>query len=262
MKIAVCVKQVPDSEATLSIDAAKTGIVESGLSFEINGYDRYALEAALRFKDAGECQVVAVTIGPERAAQALKTCLATGADRAIHLKDPAFQGGDPWSNATALAAALGPESPDLILCGLQSDDLNLTQTPVLLAERLGVPHATAVMRIEGIAGGVRVERELENDRREVLELPFPALLAVQTGLNEPRYASIKGIMAAKKKELKALSPEDLGLEPAQVGRAGARIKFFDLHLPPKKEGGEILSGSSEEIAAELVKRIREHTGLI
>ena len=262
MKICVCVKQVPDSDATLTINPDRTWIVETGVNFEINPYDRYALEEALKIKDADGAEVVAIGIGPARAAQALKTCLATGADRAFHLADEAFSGGDAWSNATALAAAIRPENADLVMCGLQADDDNQTQTPVILAEILGIPHASGVMKMEKTGSGLRVERELEGDRREVIDLPLPALITTQTGINEPRYASIKGIMAAKKKELRAVAPSDLGLEPAAVGRQGARITFFDLAVPPKTSECEFVQGSMNEIAAELVKRIRENTGVI
>jgi electron transfer flavoprotein beta subunit len=262
MKIVTCVKQVPDADASLTVNGERTWIVETGINFQVNDYDRYALEEALKLKDATSGEVVVVTIGPERAAQALKTCLATGADRAIHLADAAFQGGDPWSNGTALAAAIRPEKPDLVLCGLQADDGNQAQTAVIAAELLGMPHATGVMKLEATAAGVRVERELEGDRREVVDLPLPALLTVQTGINEPRYASIKGIMGAKKKELKTLTPADIGLSPTQVGRAGAKLTCFDLAVPPRKSGAEILKGSPEAVALELVKRIRENTGVI
>lgn len=262
MKICVCVKQVPDSDATLTINPERTWIVETGVNFEINPYDRYALEEALKIKDADGAEVVALGIGPDRAAQALKTCLATGADRAIHLKDEAFQCGDAWSNATALAAAIRPESPDLVLCGLLADDDNQAQTGVILAELLGMPHATGVMKMEKVDGGLRVERELEGDRREVVDLPLPALVTTQTGINEPRYASIKGIMSAKRKELRAVAPADLGLEPSAVGGAGARIRFFDLAAPLKTSECEFLSGSTADIAAGLVKRIREHSGVL
>jgi electron transfer flavoprotein beta subunit len=262
MKIVVCVKQVPDSDAALAVNADKTWIVDSGINFELNPYDRYALEEALRIKEAGEGEVVAVSLGPDRAAQVLKTCLATGADRAIHLKDEAFQGGDPWANAQALAAAIRTVEPDLVLCGFQADDDTLAQTPVLLAEMLGMTHATGAMKIEKTDTGVRVARELEADRREVVDLPLPAVITVQTGINEPRYASIKGIMAAKRKEMKTPGPADLGIDPSKVGAAGSRLRFFDLAVPAKKEGGEVLTGSTEEIAVALVKRIRENTGVL
>lgn len=262
MKIVVCVKQVPDSDAALAINADKTWILESGINFGLNPYDRYALEEALKIKAAGEGEVVAVTLGPDRAAQVLKTCLATGADRAIHLKDDAFQGGDPWANALALAAAIRTVEPDLVLCGFQADDDTLAQTPVLLAGILDMPHATGAMKIERTDAGVRVERELEADRREVVDLPLPSVITVQTGINEPRYASIKGIMAAKRKEMKTPDPADLGIDPSQVGAAGSRLRFFDMAVPPKKEGGEVLTGTADEIALALVKRIRENTGVL
>ncbi|MFQ5768179.1 MAG: electron transfer flavoprotein subunit beta/FixA family protein [Acidobacteriota bacterium] len=263
MKIVVCVKQVPDADASLSVNPEKTWIVETGINLEMNPYDRYALEEALKLKDVDSSHdVLAVAVGPERTSQVLKTCLATGADRAIHLKDPAFLDGDPWATATALAAALRPESPDLILCGMQSDDGNMSQTPQIMAEILNLPHASGVMKLETGAEGLEVERELEGDRREVLQLPLPAVVSVQTGINEPRYASIKGIMAAKRKEMKVLAPQDIGLSPEQVGHAGSKIEFFDLKVPPRETSCEILSGSTGEVAEELVRRIREKTGLI
>ncbi|MFQ5719601.1 MAG: electron transfer flavoprotein subunit beta/FixA family protein [Acidobacteriota bacterium] len=262
MKICVCVKQVPDSDATLTPRPDGVGIVETGITFELNPYDRYALEEALKIKDADGSEVVAVGLGPARAAQALKTCLATGADRAIHLADAAFLDGDPWSNATALAAAIRPENADLVLCGLLADDDNQTQTPVILAERLDMPHATGVMQLEVTDGALRVEREMEGDRREVVDLPLPAVVSTQTGINEPRYASIKGIMAAKKKELRVVAPADLGLDPGSVGQAGAKIRFVDLSVPAKTSECEFVSGSVSEIAADLVKRIHENTGVI
>jgi electron transfer flavoprotein beta subunit len=262
MKIVVCVKQVPDSDASLAVNAKKTWIVETGINYEINPYDRYALEEALRIKDAGQAEVVAISLGPDRAAQVLKTCLATGADRAVHLKDAAFLGGDPWSNAQALAAAVRAQEPDLVICGYQSDDDTLAQTPVLMAEIMGVPHATGAMKLDVTEEGVRVARELEGDRREIVDLPLPCVVTVQTGINEPRYASIKGIMAAKRKEMKSPTPAELGVDPAMVGEAGSKLRFFDLAVPTKKQGGEMLAGSTEEIVAQLVSRIRENTGVI
>ncbi len=246
----------------MAINPERTWVVETGINFELNPYDRYALEEALKIKDASGAEVVAVSIGPDRAAQALKTCLATGADRAIHLRDDAFQGGCPWSNAQALAAAVGGEEADLVLCGLQSDDDTLAQTPVLLAQVLGMPHATGAMSLELRDGGIRVARELEGDSREVVDLPLPSLVTVQTGINDPRYASIKGIMAAKRKEMKTPTPADLGVDPSRVGHAGALLKFSNLEVPAKKAGGELLTGTTEEMAAELVKRIRENTGVL
>lgn len=263
MKILVCVKQVPNPEASLSVNADGSWVDEKGIGFELNEYDRYALEEALRIKDAGEAEVVVLTVGPDRASTAIKNCLAMGADRAIHLKDEAYQGGDPWSTARAIAAAVKKEEGfDLIFGGLQADDDNFSQTAVLVAGLLDLPHATGVMKLDVSGDAVRVERELEGDRRLIADLPLPALLTVQTGINEPRYASLKGIMAAKKKQVDSPAPDELGIDAGQVGAAGARIKITSLSIPPKGEGGEMLEGSADEVAQQIVQRIREKTGVL
>jgi electron transfer flavoprotein beta subunit len=264
MKCLVLVKQVPNADSPFRLNAAGTWIDEGNLTFGLNDYDRYALEEALRLKDAGKFEeVVVLSVGPERAATALRTCLATGADRAIHVKDPALQGADPLSIAKVIAAALKNERYDLILAGLQADDDNYTQTPGLVARLLGRPCATAVMKLEWRDGGaVRVERELEAGKLQVIDLTLPAVVAVQTGINEPRYASLKGIMAAKKKEIRTVGLADLGLDASQAGAGAARLKTLRLMIPPKGKGAEILKGSADEVSRELVRRIREKTGVI
>lgn len=265
MKILVCIKQVPNPEANLTVDGEGKWVDDKGIGFEINEYDRYALEEALRIKDAGGAEVVVLTLGPERAAAALKGGLAMGADRAIHLKDPALQGGDPTSTARAIAAAVRQEGGfDLVLTGLQAEDDNFSQTGVLLAGLLDVPHASAVMALNVLpeGGAVRAERELDGDRRFVVDLPLPAVLTVQTGINEPRYASLKGIMAAKKKPIASPGADDLGLAADEVGARGSRLRVESLSIPPRGEGGEILEGSAEEVAREIVRRIREKTGVL
>jgi electron transfer flavoprotein beta subunit len=264
MKSLVLVKQVPNSDSPFRIDGAGTWVDQSNLTFTLNDYDRYALEEALRLKDAGHvAEVAALSVGPERAATALRTCLATGADRAIHVKDAELAGADPLAIARVIVAAVKNEGFDLILAGLQADDDNHTQTAGLVARLLERPCATAVVKLELRDGGsVRVERELENNRVQVVDLTLPAVVAVQTGINEPRYASLKGIMAAKKKELRTVSLADLGLAAAQVGGAASRLRTIRLAPPPKGKGAEILRGSAAEIAAELVRRIREKTGVI
>jgi electron transfer flavoprotein beta subunit len=237
---------------------------ESNLTFGLNDYDRYALEEALKLKDAGKAtEVVALTVGPERAASALRTCLATGADRAIHVKDGALDGCDPLSLARVIAAAIKDEGFSLIFAGLQSDDDNLAQIGALVARCLERPCATAVMGIHLEDNGrVRVERELENNQLQIVDLILPAVVTVQTGINEPRYASLKGIMAAKKKEIRTVGLADLGLDAAQVGGQAARLKTIKIDIPPKGKGAEMLAGSADEIAAELLRRIREKTGVI
>jgi electron transfer flavoprotein beta subunit len=263
MKTLVLIKQVPNTDSPFRLNGAGTWVDESNLTFGLNDYDRYALEEALRLKDAGKAtEVVALTVGPERAATALRTALATGADRAIHVKDDALAGADPLGIARAIAAAIKDEGFALILAGLQADDDNYTQTPGVVARLLGRPCATAVVKIEPGDGVIRVERELENQRVQVVEMTLPAVVAVQTGLNEPRYASLKGIMAAKKKEIRTVGLAAIGLDAATAGGAGARMKTVRLAPPPKGKGAEILSGSADDVARELVRRIREKTGVI
>jgi len=264
MKALVLIKQVPNSDSPFRLDGAGTWVDESNLTFTLNDYDRYALEEALKLKDAGRVgEVVALSVGPERAATALRTCLATGADRAIHVKDAALLGSDPLAIARVIVAAIKNDEFDLILAGLQADDDNHTQTAGLVARLLGRPCATAVVKLELRDGAcLRVERELEDNRVQVVDMTLPAVVAVQTGINEPRYASLKGIMAAKKKELKTVGLGDLGLDPAQVGGQASRLRTIRLAPPPKGKGAEILKGSADEIASELVRRIREKTGVI
>ncbi|HUD73081.1 MAG TPA: electron transfer flavoprotein subunit beta/FixA family protein [Dongiaceae bacterium] len=260
MKILVLIKQVPNADSPFRLNGAGTWIDEANLTFGLNDYDRYALEEALRLKDSGKAtEVVALTVGPERAATALRTALATGADRAIHVKDPALDGADPLAIARVIAAAAKDEGFGLVLAGLQADDDNYTQTPGLVARLMGCPCATAVLKLTAGDGVVTVERELENQRVQVVELKTPAVVAVQTGINEPRYASLKGIMAAKKKEIRTVGLGDLG---GAAAAGGARLKTVRLGLPPKGKGAEILSGGVADVAQQLVKRIREKTGVI
>lgn len=263
MKTLVLIKQVPNTDSPFRLNGAGTWVDESNLTYGLNDYDRYALEEALRLKDRGSAtEVVVLTVGPERAATALRTCLAMGADRAIHVKDVALDGAEPLGIARTIAAAIKDEAFQIVFAGLQADDDNYTQTPGLLARLMGRPCATAVLKVEVGAGVVKAERELENQRVQVVEMTLPAVLAVQTGMNEPRYASLKGIMAAKKKEVRTVSLADLGLDPNAVGGAAARMKTVRLAPPPKGKGAEILTGSADDIAKELVRRIREKTGVI
>jgi electron transfer flavoprotein beta subunit len=256
MKIMVCLKQVPHQDARLDIDGAGTWIKEDGIKFEINSYDTYALEEALRIKDAGEAEVVVVSIGPERVTQALRTALGMGADRAVHVKDAEIQGSDALGIARVLAAVAKSESPDLILMGLMSDDGNLTAVPPMLAELVGIPHTTAGLKIERGSGTVTVDREIEGGAHEVQELKSPCLVAVQSGINQVRYASLKGIMAAKKKPLDVKSVADLGLA-GKVGAGAARMKIEKLAPPPKGDRAEILKGSTDDIVKGLVGKIKE-----
>jgi len=215
-----------------------------------------ALEEALKTKDASEGEVVVVSIGPDRVTQALRTALGMGADRAVHVKDEAANGSDALGVAKILAAVAKQESPDLIYMGLMSDDGNFAAVAPMLAELVGIPHTTAAVGIESGDGKLTVEREIEGGAREVVELNTPCLVAVQSGLNQVRYASLKGIMAAKKKPLDVKTVSDLGLAD-QVGAGAARVEIEKISPPVKGDSAEILQGSTDEIVASLVNKIKE-----
>jgi electron transfer flavoprotein beta subunit len=256
MKIMVCLKQVPHKDARLDIDADGAWIREDNIKFEINSYDTYALEEALRAKDAEEAEVVVVSIGPDRVTQAVRTALGMGADRAVHVNDAEANGSDALGIAKILGAVAKEENPDLIYMGMMSEDGNFAAVPPMLAEVVGIPHTTAASKIERSDGKLTVEREIEGGAREVVEIQTPCLVAVQSGLNQVRYASLKGIMAAKKKPLDVKTVADLGLG-GQVGAGAAKIKIEKIAPPPKGDRAEILEGSPGEIASSLVNKIKE-----
>jgi len=206
MKIVVCIKQVPAKDAPLAITDA-SWIRETDIGFEMNEPDSYALEEALRLKEKHAGEVIAVSMGPERVKQTIKEALAKGADRGVHIADDKAYTLDPLGAAKFLAAAIEREKPDIVLTGLQSEDQGFGQTGVLLAELLGRPHATIIMQIEAQGGGLRVKRELEAGWFQWVELPMPAVLTIQSGINKVRYATLKGIMAAKKKGIATIARE-------------------------------------------------------
>jgi electron transfer flavoprotein beta subunit len=256
MKVMVCLKQVPHQDARLDIRDDGTWIKEDSIKFEINSYDTYALEQALRIKDAGEAEVVVVSVGPDRVTQALRTALGMGADRAVHIKDDATEGSDSLGIAKLLAAVAKEESPDLILAGLMADDDNYSAVPPMVSQLMDMPSATGVVSTDYQNGSVRVERELEGGALEVVDLPRPCVLSIQTGANQVRYASLKGIMQAKKKPVDVKSVDDLGLG-GQVGSAGAKVTVTKIYQPPKGDSAEILDGSTDEIVTKLVSKIKE-----
>src|SRR4051812_20070874 len=216
MKIIVAIKQVPVRDSPLRVDSTGKWIDEADLSFEINEPDAYALEEALQLKEKHGGEVVVLCAGPERAAQTIREALAKGADRAIHIETDAMGSLDTLGVAKVLAAALTPEKPDLILTGLQSDDLGAGQTGVVMAELLGVPHSTIIMHVEVRDTSIRVKRELENGWFQHIEMPLPAMLAMQSGSNKLRYATLMGIKKAKSKEIRRVTPADLGGAAAPV----------------------------------------------
>jgi electron transfer flavoprotein beta subunit len=250
LNIIVCVKQVPAKDAPLAIAADGTWIRESDIGFEMNEPDSYALEEALRLKEKHGGEVVALSMGPERVKQTIKEALAKGADRGIHVSDDKFFALDPLGSARSLAAALKDQKFDLILTGLQSDDYGFGQTGVLLAELLGLPHATIIMQIDVADGKMKLKRELEAGWFQWVELPLPAVLSIQSGINKVRYATLKGIMAAKKKEIAPVSRESLGVNSAPTQ------KVEKIYVPQKTKKTEFISGSAKEAAGKLIEKLK------
>ena len=256
MKIAVCIKQVPAKDAPLAIVEGSAWIRETDIGFETNEPDSFALEEALRLKEKHGGEVVAISMGPERAKQTIKEALAKGADRGIHVADAEFYKLDPLGAARSLAAAMKNENFDLILTGLQSDDQGFGQTGVLLAELLGRPHATIIMAIEVLDGHMKLKRELESGWFQWVELPLPAVLSIQSGINKVRYATLKGIMAAKKKEIAAIDRKSLGVPDAPTQRVER------IYVPQKTKKTEFIAGQPKEVAAKLVEKLRHEARVL
>ena len=255
MKIAVCIKQVPTREWQPRLNDAKTWIREQDASYEMNEPDAYALEEALRLKEKHGGEVVVCSAGPARVAQVIREALARGADRAIHVEDDGLTSADAFVIANALAAAMKDEQFDLVLTGLQSDDQGFAQTGVILAERLGLPHATIIMEVQADGGTLRVKRELEGGWFQWVAMPLPAVLTIQSGINQLRYATLKGIMAAKKKEIRKASH-------LPGGASDARQKIVGLYVPEKGKKTLMIAGSASDAAKELVRRLREDARVI
>ena len=255
MKIVVCVKQVPAKDAPVVI-ADGTWIRETDIGFEMNEPDSFALEEALRLKEKHTGEVIAVSMGPDRVKQTIKEALAKGADRGLHIADDKAHTLDPLGSAKLLAAAIEREKPDLVLTGLQSDDHGFGQTGVLLADRLGLPHATLIMQIGVESDHLRVKRELEAGWFQWVELPLPAVLTIQSGINKVRYATLKGIMAAKKKEIVTVARESLGVahEPTQ--------RIERIYVPTKTKKTEFLTGTPKETAAKLLEKLKHEARVL
>ena len=254
MKIAVCIKQVPTREWQPRLNETRTWIREQDAAFELNEPDAYALEEGLRLREAHGGEVVVCAAGPARVQKVIGEALARGADRALHVQSDALAAADAVMTADALASAMQAEAFDLVLTGLQSDDQGHGQVGVVLAERLGVAHATIVMQVEVQAGsGVRVKRELEGGWFQWVTLPLPALLTIQSGINQLRYATLKGIMGAKKKEVRVVTPPD-GLEAA--------IEIVSLSVPEKSKRTHMIDGAPAQAAAELVRLLREEARVL
>jgi electron transfer flavoprotein beta subunit len=250
VKILVCMKQVPQKDAPLKLNESGTWIRED-VSYEVNEPDAYALEEALRQKEKHGGEVVVITSGPARALQVLREGLAKGADRAIHLEGDAFVGLDAYNTAKAFAAVVKDENFDLVFTGLQSDDYGFAQTGVVLAELLGWSHATIIMQIEKTDTGIRVKRELEAGYFQFVDMPLPAVLTIQSGINKLRYATLIGIKQAKMKPMKKVTFEEV---KAALGDNLQKIE--KLYIPQKTKKTEVIEGPPAEVAKKLVDKLR------
>lgn len=250
MKIIVAIKQVPVRDAQLRIDSTGRWIEQADLSFEINEPDAYALEEALQLKEKHGGEVIALCAGPARAAQTIREALAKGADRAIHIEEENLSALDTLAVAQLLAKAVEAEKPDLVLTGLQSDDMGYGQTGVVLAELLGFPHGTIIMQVEKLDGSIRVKRELEDGWFQHVDMPLPAVLTIQSGINKLRYATLMGIKKAKTKQIQQLTMPGLGVSPV------ATSKIEKVYLPQRSKQTQILEGTAKEAAAKLIEKLK------
>ena len=256
MKIIVAIKQVPDRDAPVRINAAAKWIEESDLQFAMNEPDAHALEEALQLKEKHDGEVVVLTAGPERAAATLREALAKGADRAIHIVCDDLAQRDALGVAQLLAAAAKLENPDLVLAGLQSEDLGLGQTGVIVAELLGLPHASLILHIEKTEIGIEVKRELEEGWFQNIQLPLPSVVTIQSGGNKLRYSTLMGIKRAKTKELRQLSAIELGAASTPT------ITLTQISLPQKKKSTLMIGGSPKDAAAALVEKLKNEVHVL
>jgi electron transfer flavoprotein beta subunit len=262
LDIIVCVKHVPETaEADLKIDATGKAIDKSGLVYDINEWDDYALEEAVRIKEKQGGTVTAITIGADDSDSTLRKCLARGADKAIRLTDPKFEGSDSYAIAKILHSVIKTLHCDMIFCGVQSGDGGYAMVGPILAEMLKIPHATMVKKIELGTGTAKINRELEGGLEEQIEVKLPALFSVQTGINEPRYVSIMGIRKAMQKEIRLMRLADTGLTENDVGTAGSWITIGKMYVPPVEKQAVFLKGSPDEVAVKIAEILRSK-GLI
>ena len=250
MKIIVCIKQVPERDAQVRIASSGKLIEESDLQFAMNESDAYALEEALQLKEKNGGEVVVLSAGPERAGTTIREALAKGADRAIQVESDSLNQLDALAVAQLLSAAAKQESPDLVLTGLQSDDLGYGQTGVIMAELMGIPHASLILNVEKTDTGITVKRELEEGWFQSIDLPLPAVLMIQSGGTKLRYATLMGIKKAKTKELSKISAADLGQSAAPAAT------LEKITQPQKQKSTQIIPGSPKEAAATLVEKLK------
>ncbi len=264
MRILTCLKQVPERDSRYRLNRDGSRVLEEDLVFETNESDLYALEEALRLKEKFGGEVAALSLGPDRVSKVLRNALAMGADRAIHLKGKELERGDAWGTAHAIAAAIAPEDFDLVLTGVQSEDMAFAQTGAVLSQILGWPCATIVLEIDfkEPTGTIQVKRELESNVFERVELPLPAVLTIQSGSHPIRYATLRGIMQAKRKEYRVLTASDLGLSAEAAGAVAAKVTHHRLLAPERKKQTVMIEGGAEEAARVLMDKLVNEIGVI
>jgi electron transfer flavoprotein beta subunit len=262
MNLIVCIKHVPATDTKIKIAPDGKSIDPAGVNWVISPYDEYAIEAALRLREkAGSGEVTVVSLGGDAAKESLRKALAMGCDKAALVSDPALAGSDALGTARALAKAVSTVPYDLLFFGQQGVGEDQSQVGVMVAEILGLPHVSMAVKLELRDGAVHAEREIEGGH-EVVECPCPAVVTAQKGLNEPRYPSLKGIMAAKKKDIAIWNLSGIQCPVEEVGERGARVRTVKLELPPPKQPGKILGGDPKEAARELARILREERKLI
>jgi len=262
MNSIVCLKEVPDTETRIEVRAG--AVVEEGIQYVVNPYDEYALEEALMWQEKLGGKVTLVSLGPERARESILKGLAMGADEVYHLSDEAFLGGDAYATAKALAAAIEKLGEfDAVFCGKQAVDEDNVSVGVMLAEMLDLPHVSVVSKLEiaDDATCAKAERDIEGGK-EILEVPLPAVITAQKGLNEPRYPSFRGIRQARSKPFTQWAPADVGLDAGEVGAAGAKLEVIEILPPPERPPGRIVPGEPAEAAKEVVRLLREEAKVI
>lgn len=264
MKILVPVKRVAALEEDFEIREDGRDVDPDFINWDLNEWDDYSLEAAVQIKEAagGEgVEVVVVTVGPDDAEEVLRKCLAKGADRALRVWDDALDGSDSIAIARVLAAVAQKEAPDLVLVGTQSSDHAHASTGIALAGLLQRPHAAVVAALDFKAGAVsaRVQRELEGGLMQSIEVPLPAVLTIQLGINTPRYASLRGIKQAAGRPIEASGPQDFGMDGEALGASGSLSRVRRMYVPEKGRA-QMIEGSAAEQAARLIQIIKEATG--
>lgn len=257
MNIFVCLKQTPDTEATIKVSDGK--VQEDAVNkWIISPYDEYAIEEALQFKKQHGGSVTVFSLGPDRVVEALRQAYALGVDKTIHLKDEAFEGNDSFATAKALAEAIKQEGEfDLLLAGIIGQDQDNGQTAIMLSELLDVPHIGIVTKLDIEDGKAKAEGEVEGGKG-IFEASLPVMITTQQGLNEPRYPSLKGIMAAKKKKIETKGTSDLGLDAGKMGATGSSLEILSQEYPPERPEGRIIEGEeAADKAKNLVEALKE-----